>query len=174
MRRSLALSALVVAALAGVAVSAAAVGSTGHPVVGMRATQLGSVLVAADGRTLYLFTADTSKTSACYGACAGAWPPLLAKGTVVAGNGLKGSLLGTVKRKDGTLQVMYAGHPLYFFANDAKAGQTKGQGSRTFGGRWFVLSPAGVKVVAANKLPGGTAVNPPQTTTNSSGGGYGK
>jgi predicted lipoprotein with Yx(FWY)xxD motif len=174
MRRSLALSALVAAFLAGVAVAAAAGGSTGHPVVGMRATPLGSVLVAANGRTLYLFTGDTSKASSCYGACAGAWPPLLAKGQVVTGTGLKGSLVGTVERKDGTLQVTYAGHPLYFFARDGKAGQTKGQGSRNFGGRWFVLSPAGVKVVAKNKLPGGTAVNPPQTTTNSSGGGYGK
>jgi len=174
MRRSLALSALVAAVLAGVAVAAAAGGSARNPVVGMRATPLGSVLVAANGRTLYLFTGDTSKASSCYGACAGAWPPLLAKGTVVAGTGLKGSLVGTVARKDGTLQVTYAGHPLYLFARDGKAGQTNGQGSRTFGGRWFVLSPAGVKVVAANKLPGGTAVNPPQTTTNSSGGGYNK
>lgn len=175
MRRSLALSALVVVVvLAGVAVSAAAIGSTGHPVVGMRATPLGSVLVAANGRTLYLFTADTSKASSCYGACAAVWRPLIAKGSVATGSGLKGSLVGTLERKDGTLQVTYAGHPLYFFARDAKAGQTKGQGSRNFGGRWFVLSPAGVKVVAANKLPGGTAVNPPLTTTNSSGAGYGK
>lgn len=173
MRRSLALSTLVAALLAGVAVAAAA-GPTGNPVVGMRATQLGSVLVAANGRTLYLFTGDTSKASTCYGACAAAWPPLLAKGSVAAGTGLKGSLVGTVARKDGTLQVTYAGHPLYFFARDGKAGQTKGQASKNFGGRWFVLSPAGVKVIAANKLPGGTAVNPPQTTTNSSGGGYGK
>ena len=174
MRRSLAICALAAAVLAGVAVAAAAGGSNRNPVVGMRATPLGSVLVGANGRTLYLFTGDTAKASACYGACAGAWPPLLAKGTVVAITGLKGSLVGTIERKDGTLQVTYAGHPLYFFARDGKAGQTKGQGIRTFGGRWFVLSPAGVKVVPAHKLPGGTVVNPPQTTTNSSGGSYGK
>ncbi len=174
MRRSLALSVLVAAALAGVVVAAAAGGPTRKPVVGMRTTPLGSVLVAANGRTLYLFTRDTAKTSSCYGKCAVAWPPLLAKGSVVAGAGLKGALAGTVARKDGKLQVTYAGHPLYFSARDGKAGQTKGQASRNFGGRWFVLSPGGVKVVAANKLPGGTAVDPPHTTTNSSGGGYGK
>ena len=174
MRRSFALSALVAALLAGVAVSAVATGSTGHPVVGMRATPLGTVLVAANGRTLYLFTADTPKASACYGACAHAWPPLLVKGTAVAGRGLRSSLVGTLERRNGTLQVTYAGHPLYLFAGDVKAGQTKGQGGIFFGGRWFMLAPSGVKVVAANKLPGGTAVNPPQTTTNSSGGGYGK
>ena len=174
MRRSLALSALVAAVLAGVAVAAASGSSARRPVVGMRTTPLGSVLVAANGHTLYLFTGDTAKASSCYGKCAAAWPPLLAKGPVAAGSGLKGSLVGTVARKDGTLQVTYAGHPLYFFARDGKAGETKGQASRTFGGRWFVLSPAGIKVVAANKLPGGTAVNPPQTTTNSTGGGYNK
>jgi predicted lipoprotein with Yx(FWY)xxD motif len=174
MRRSFVLSALAAALLAGVAVSAAAFGSTGHPVVGMRATPLGSVLVAANGRTLYLFTADKGKASACYGACAHAWPPLLVKkGTVATGSGLKGDLVGTTKRKDGTFQVTYAGHPLYLFAGDAKAGQTKGQGDTFFGGRWFVLAPSGVKVVAANKPPAGTVVNPPQTTTNSSGKGYG-
>jgi predicted lipoprotein with Yx(FWY)xxD motif len=174
MRRSLVICALAAAVLLGVAVAAAAGGSNRNPVVGMRATPLGSVLVAANGRTLYLFTGDSSKASSCYGSCAAVWPPLLAKGTVAAGSGLKGSLVGTVERKDGTLQVTYAGHPLYFFAHDGKAGQTKGQASRNFGGRWFVLSPAGIKVVAAHKLPGGTAVNPPQTTTNSTGGSYNK
>ena len=99
MRRSLALSALVAAALAGVVVAAAAGGPTRKPVVGMRATPLGSVLVAANGRTLYLFTGDTAKASSCYGKCAAAWPPLLAKGPVVAGSGLKGSLVGTLRAR---------------------------------------------------------------------------
>jgi predicted lipoprotein with Yx(FWY)xxD motif len=170
MRRSLAVSVLAAAALAGAALSAVAIGSTGHPSVSLRATRLGSVLVAGNGRTLYLFTADR-KTSSCTGACAAAWPPLLAKGSLAAGAGVKSGLLGTVKRPDGTRQVTYAGHPLYFFALDVRAGQTKGEGVAHFGGRWFALSPKGLKVVAA-KTEGGTVVRPPATTTNSSGGGY--
>jgi predicted lipoprotein with Yx(FWY)xxD motif len=165
MRRSFAVSILAAAALAGAAVSAVALGSTGHPGISLRATRFGSVLVAANGRTLYLFTADR-KTSACTGACAALWPPLLAKGTVDAGDGVKTSLLGAVKRADGTRQVTYAGHPLYFFARDAKAGQMKGEG---FGGRWFVLSPRGVKVMV-HATASGTVVKPPTTTTNSNGG----
>ena len=171
MRRSFAVSILAAAALAGAAVSAVAVGSTGRPGVSLRATRFGSVLVATNGRTLYLFTADR-KTSACTGACAALWPPLLAKGSVVAGAGVSSSLLGTVTRPDGTRRVTYAGHPLYFFAGDAKAGQMKGEGVVHFGGKWFVLSPRGVKVVIATTA-GGTVVKPPTTTTNSNGG-YGK
>ena len=171
MRRSFAVSILAAAALAGAAVSAVALGSTSHPGVSLRTTRFGSVLVAANGRTLYLFTAD-GKTSACTGACAALWPPLLAKGSVVAGAGVSSSLLGTVKRPGGTRQVTYAGHPLYFFAGDAKAGQMKGEGIVHFGGKWFVLSPRGVKVVIATTA-GGTVVKPPTTTTNSNGG-YGK
>ncbi|HEY5058542.1 MAG TPA: hypothetical protein VII51_05955 [Gaiellaceae bacterium] len=170
MRRSFAVAVLA-AALAGAAVSAVASGATGHPAVSLRSTPLGSVLVAGNGRTLYLFTADR-KTSACTGPCAALWPPLLAKGSPTAGAGVKSSLLGTVKRLDGTRQVTYAGHPLYFFAPDARAGQTKGEGIVHFGGKWFVLSPLGMKVVAV-KTSGGTVVKPPTTTTNSNGG-YGK
>jgi predicted lipoprotein with Yx(FWY)xxD motif len=171
MRRSFAVTVLAAAALAGAALSAAAFASAGHPSVSLRATRLGSVLVAGNGRTLYLFTADR-KTSTCTGACAAAWPPLLAKGSLVAGAGVKSALLGTVRRSDGTRQVTYAGHPLYLFALDVRAGQTKGEGIAHFGGRWFVLSPKGLKVVAA-RTEGGTVVRPPVTTTNAAGGGYG-
>lgn len=167
MRRFAAVSALVAAALAGVAVSAA-IGVGGSPVVGLRTTPLGAVLAAADGRTLYLFTSDTARKSACYGACANVWKPLLAKGSPAAGTGVESSLLGTVKRKDGTVQVTYAGHPLYLFAKDARAGQTKGQGSQSFGGRWWVVSAKGIKVVAANPPGSAPVIKPPHTTTNSS------
>ena len=113
--------------------------------ISLRTTKLGKVLVAANGRTLYLFTADKSKTSACYGQCAGYWPPLIAQ-KPTAGTGLKASLLGTTKRKDGKLQVTYARHPLYFFAEDKKPGDVNGQGFVHFGGTWWVISAAGTKV----------------------------
>jgi len=109
--------ALVVTFLAAAALAATtAVASTNKsPSISLRTTKVGKVLVAANGRTLYLFTADKDKKSTCYGQCVGYWPPLIgAKATV--GAGLKASLLGTTKRRGGKLQVTYGGHPLYFFA----------------------------------------------------------
>lgn len=110
--------------------------------VDVRSTSLGDVLVDATGRTLYLFTPDTGGTSTCYGQCATAWPPLLTSGTPVAGSGVDASLLGTTTRTDGSVQVTYAGHPLYYFAKDSAPGQTNGEG---VGGVWYAVSPAGAK-----------------------------
>ena len=104
-----------------------------------------STLVDGNGFTLYLFTKDAGTTSACSGGCAKAWPPLTVTGSAVAGAGLDASKLGTTTRADGTTQVTYNGHPLYRFATDTAPGQANGQGS---GGVWFVVSPAGDKVVA--------------------------
>jgi predicted lipoprotein with Yx(FWY)xxD motif len=113
--------------------------------ISLRKTAVGKVLVAANGRTLYLFTADKSGKSKCYGQCAAFWPPLIA-GKPSVGAGLKASKLGTTKRRNGKLQVTYAGHPLYFFAEDKKAGQIKGQGFVHFGGSWWVVSAAGMSI----------------------------
>ena len=110
---------------------------------------LGKILVNSKGRTLYLFQGDTGTKSACSGACAAAWPPLVAKGKPTAGSGVKASLIGTSKRSDGTKQVTYNGHPLYLFKGDTAAGQTSGQGSSAFGALWYVLSPAGRQITAA-------------------------
>src|SRR4051812_10802876 len=95
-------------------VAAAALGATAAVAsthtsssVSLRTTKVGKVIVAANGRTLYLFTADKGK-SACYGQCASYWPPLIAQ-KPTAGAGLKASLLGTTKRRDGKLQVTYGG-----------------------------------------------------------------
>ena len=109
-------------------------------------SSLGSILVNASGRTLYLFKADSTTMSACTGACATAWPPLLANGTPTAGTGLTASKLGTVSRSGGNRQVTYNGHPLYLFIKDTKPGQTTGQGVTAFGAAWFAVSPAGNQI----------------------------
>jgi predicted lipoprotein with Yx(FWY)xxD motif len=109
-------------------------------------TRLGRILVDSKGITLYDFPPDKGTTSVCYGACAALWPPLLTKGKPVAGQGVRASLLGTTKRKDGKLEVTYNGHPLYYFVSDRKPGQTTGQGVNQFGGPWWVLSPAGKEI----------------------------
>jgi predicted lipoprotein with Yx(FWY)xxD motif len=134
-------------------------------------TALGRILVDGRGRTLYMFAADKGKTSVCYGKCAAFWPPLITGSRHVAATGLKASLLGTTTRKGGTLQVTYAGHPLYLFVKDSKAGQTTGQGVNAVGGLWWVVSPTGavIKKKAAAPTPAPTQTTPATTTT----GGYG-
>jgi predicted lipoprotein with Yx(FWY)xxD motif len=107
---------------------------------------LGTFLVGPDGRTLYLFKKDSGTTSACTGACAKAWPPLTTTGAPTATGAATASLLGTAKRQDGTTEVTYAGHPLYYFAGDAASGDANGQGVDHFGGEWYVLSPSGAAI----------------------------
>ena len=109
-------------------------------------SRLGRILVDSKGITLYDFVADKGTTSACYGACAALWPPLLTHGKPIAGVGVRASLLGTTKRKDGKLEVTYGGHPLHYFVTDRKPGQTTGQGVNQFGGPWWVLSPRGKEI----------------------------
>jgi len=106
----------------------------------------GMALVDDKGRTLYLWEADKSSTSTCTGACIAAWPAAIASGTPMAGNGVDQSLLGTTKRSDGTEQVTYNGHPLYYFSADTSAGMAKGQGSKAFGAGWYVLNAKGSKI----------------------------
>jgi predicted lipoprotein with Yx(FWY)xxD motif len=132
--------------------------------VGVGNSGLGSILVSSSGHTLYLFKADIGTKSACSGACAGAWPPLLAKGTPTVGAGLTASRLGTTVRSDGERQVTYNGHPLYLFVKDQKPGQTTGQGVTAFGAAWFALTPAGNQATAPASTSGGSV--------SSVGGGY--
>jgi predicted lipoprotein with Yx(FWY)xxD motif len=168
MRFTRILAALVVAsALTGTALAA----SGSIAVVKVRATSLGSTLVASNGKTLYMFAHDTSTKSTCSGMCATYWPPLATTGKPKAGPGVHAALLGTTHRAGGTLQVTYHGHPLYFFANDKKAGATSGEGLKAFGGKWYVLSPAGLKIVSAPMTTTTTTTTTP--TTTGGGGGYG-
>lgn len=95
-------------------------------------------LVDEEGHSLYVFTLDTERTSTCEGECAGAWPPLL--GDPVAGEGVDQSLLGNAERGNGSIQVTYAGQPLYRYSEDASPGDTEGHG---FNGFWFLVGPDG-------------------------------
>src|SRR3954453_6874769 len=117
------------------------------PVVSTATTSLGRILVDARGHTLYLFGKDTKGKRACSGACAAAWPPLIATAKPRAGAGAEASRLGTTRRADGRLQVTYNRHPVYTFVKDTQKGQTKGEGLNAFGGTWDALSAAGTKVV---------------------------
>jgi predicted lipoprotein with Yx(FWY)xxD motif len=120
-------------------------------------TSLGRILVDARGHTLYLFGKDKNGKSACSGACAAAWPPLIATAKPRARDGAEASRLGTTRRADGRLQVTYNRHPVYTFVKDTKKGQTNGEGLKAFGATWDALSAAGAKVVkhGAQSSPGG-------------------
>ena len=130
----------------GKAAAASAPAPSGGPSVKLASTGLGKVLVDARGRTLYLFEADKGTKSACDGACASIWPPLVTKGKPTAGAGVSASKLGTTKRSDGTTALTYNGHPLYTYAGDTAAGQTSGQGLDDYGAEWYALSARGDKI----------------------------
>jgi predicted lipoprotein with Yx(FWY)xxD motif len=106
--------------------------------------ELGSILVAGPKRrTVYLFAADKGPSSMCSGACAEVWPPLTTSGNPKAMGGAHSADLGTITRSDGTKQVTYKGHPLYYYVGDPQSGDTSGQGINSFGAAWYVLSPSG-------------------------------
>jgi predicted lipoprotein with Yx(FWY)xxD motif len=153
------------AALAGAVFVAAALGDTSSAssqqaskgaLVALRKTSLGSVLVDARGRTLYLFEKDGRGRSVCYGACAGYWPPLYSAATPRAARGVHARLLGLTKRADGKRQVTYAGHPLYTFVGDKKAGQTTGEGLTDFGAAWDAVAESGRAVEPTAADSGGS------------------
>jgi predicted lipoprotein with Yx(FWY)xxD motif len=109
-------------------------------------SKLGPILVDGAGRTLYLFAADTGSTSTCYQSCAQYWPPLLTNGAPQAGTGAAASLLATTKRTDGTTEVTYGGHPLYYVVTDHNPGDATGQAVNNFGALWFAVGPDGKQV----------------------------
>ena len=95
--------------------------------------KVGTFLADAKGRALYLFEADKGTTSTCYSACASLWPPLTSSGRVTPATGISAALLGTTRRHDGTTEVTYKGHPLYYFAGD-------------FAPNWYLVAPSGNKI----------------------------
>jgi predicted lipoprotein with Yx(FWY)xxD motif len=143
------------------------------PGIGAAALPPGRALVDGAGRALYLFEADQGSTSACTGPCAQVWPPLLADGPPPATAGAaQASLVGTSMRADGSRQVTYNGHPLYYFAGDTAPGDVKGQGIHNFGGGWYVVTPAGDKIDQDDGDAAPPAVAP-SAPAASSGTGYG-
>lgn len=132
--------------------SAAAGGSAAGAAASVATTtgSLGTYLTTASGRTLYDFAADKGSTSTCYGSCATYWPPLLTTGAPTASGGADAGKLGITKRSDGTTQVTYGGHPLYTYAADSAAGETKGQAVNVNGGLWWVVGSDGTPITSAS------------------------
>jgi predicted lipoprotein with Yx(FWY)xxD motif len=120
--------------------------SSSRAAIALKNTSLGRILVGGKGMTIYLFEKDKGTMSTCTAACAQFWPPVTTKGAAKAGAGVAAAKLGTTKRSDGSTQVTYDGHPLYYYSGDMKPGDVTGQGLDTFGGLWWVLSPSGMAI----------------------------
>ena len=158
------------------AAGSSASASTTGTVITTQAGSAGTFLTNGSGRTVYLWAKDGTNMSACSGACAAAWPPVPATGTLTATGSAKASDLGTITRSDGTKQVTYDGHPLYYFVGDSAAGQTNGQGSDNFGAPWWLVAPSGSKITgsdtatAAAPAPAPAASSAP--SSSNAGGGW--
>jgi predicted lipoprotein with Yx(FWY)xxD motif len=114
--------------------------------VDLAKVSFGKVLVGPNGHTVYLFEKDKGTTSKCTGKCATVWTPLTTSGQPQAGTGLSAARLSTSKRSDGATQVTYGGHPLYYYEDDKRPGQTEGEGSKEFGAEWYAVGANGNKV----------------------------
>jgi predicted lipoprotein with Yx(FWY)xxD motif len=137
------------------ATSSAAVGSRGavRPVtIGTARGTHGTYLTGPSGRALYIWVADSDGVSNCSGACPTFWPPLLGKGRPSFGSGVNPSALSTIVRPDGSEQVSYDGHPLYYSASDPGPGTTHSEGTDSFGDRWWLLAPSG-RAITIRGLP---------------------
>jgi predicted lipoprotein with Yx(FWY)xxD motif len=122
-------------------------GTSGQTIKTASVGNLGPILVDGAGRTVYLFEKDKGNQSSCSGSCASVWPPVTTSVKPQPGSGADASKLSTTKRSDGTTEVSYAGHPLYYYAPDGTSGgSTGGQGLDQFGAKWYVLSPSGSAV----------------------------
>jgi predicted lipoprotein with Yx(FWY)xxD motif len=147
--------------------SAAAAAGSGL-VITTKSGSAGAFLTDGSGRAVYLWVKDGKGSSACSGACAGAWPPVTTTGTVTASGGVNMGDLSTITRSGGAKQVVYDGHPLYYFSGDSGPGQVNGQGSDGFGAKWWLVDPAGTSITAAVKVPSGAS---PSGSASSAGGG---
>lgn len=161
--------------------SPAASGSgSGATVITTASTSGGAVLTDGSGRAVYAWVKDTGDASACSGACASAWPPVIATGSVTAAGRASTSDLGTITRSDGTKQVTYDRHPLYYYAGDSAAGMASGQGSDSFGAKWWLVAPSGSDVTASvssftvsgGSTGGGSAPAAPGSSKSAGLGGY--
>lgn len=135
--------------------SASGAGSGGALVLSTAQGTDGTYLTGASGRAVYLWLGDSGATSKCSGSCATSWPPVIAASAPKTSGAAVAADLGTTKRSDGSMQVTYKGHPLYYFAGDGQAGMTNGQGSTGFGARWWLVSPAGVAITKSASSSGG-------------------
>jgi predicted lipoprotein with Yx(FWY)xxD motif len=128
------------------AASAMSAATQSRTTVTARGSSYGTILYDGRGFALYAFTKDAAGRSNCSGACAAVWPPYTVPTRAAAAKGVSPSLLGTIERGDGRLQVTYAGRPLYYYVGDRRPRQVLCQNVAEFGGTWLVVRPDGTLV----------------------------
>ncbi len=129
------------------AATPASTGTTNAVLIATKHNKLGTVLAAGPKKlTVYMFEADKGPASTCTGACAQAWPPVTTSGAPAVAGSVNGAKIKTISRSDGTTQVTYNGHPLYFFVRDKDDEDAYGEGVKAFGADWYVLAPSGSKI----------------------------
>jgi predicted lipoprotein with Yx(FWY)xxD motif len=155
------------------AAAASATGTGGSAtalVITTKSSSAGSFLTNGSGRAIYLWEKDSMNSSACSGGCASAWPPVTATGALTASGSVNKADLSTFTRSDGTKQVAYDGHPLYYFEGDSGPGTDTGQGSDAFGAKWWLVDPAGTAITTAVTVSG--AAPSAAASSKAAGGGY--
>lgn len=151
MRRILTLAVLTVGVIpvAAATLLAAPAGASGvRAKIQLRETKAGKILVNARGYTVYAFSRDSRNKDACQriSHCLTAWPPVKTSGKPIAGPGVRKGLLGTIKLKNGTEQVTYAGHPLYTYIGDSSPAEVTFINIYQLGGYWPAVNAAGREV----------------------------
>jgi predicted lipoprotein with Yx(FWY)xxD motif len=154
--------------------ASAAAGATGALSLATAASKdHGTILTNGDGRAVYLFEADTDGTSKCLAAdCVKVWPAVTSTAAASAATGVDATKLSTTKRPDGTSQVSYNNHPLYYFIKDTGPGTTTGQGIKNFGGSWYLVDPTKGAAIDDDEAPAAPAATPAPAATGNSGYGY--
>ena len=142
--------------------------ASGAVKIGTEQSKYGTIL-EANNKTLYALSSDTATTSSCSSTCAKVWPPLTVTAVPSFGPGVSQARFSHLSRSDGSQQLSYGGHPLYWFVHDTAPGQTSGEGIHAFGGVWDVVSVAGQPVTAPSS---GASTSGSTTTTSKSYGGY--
>ncbi len=153
----------------GASASASSAGGSGaSTVIKTMSGSAGAFLTDGSGRAVYLWMKDPMGKSDCVNACLSARPPVIASGMLTGTGGVKSSDLSTITRSDGTKQVAYDGHALYYFSGDSGAGQVNGQGLNGFGAKWWLVAPTGAQITAAKVTVGGGAGSPSSSGTSGS------
>ena len=144
--------------------SASAQGGGSAMTITTKSGSAGTYLTDGSGRTVYLWVKDPMGKSVCDGACAGAWPPVTTTGSPTASGSAMSSALTTFTRSDGTKQVLYDGHALYYFVGDTSPGATKGQGLDGFGAKWWLVAPSGASITGAASGGSGSSPSAPASS----------
>jgi predicted lipoprotein with Yx(FWY)xxD motif len=124
--------------------------SSSSPTIGTAKGSVGTYLVGASGRALYLWAADSKGKSSCSGSCASTWTPLTASSMPHVMGGANAADISLISRSDGRKQVTYNGHPLYYYSADTSAGMTSGEGTNSFGAKWWLVAPSGSGITSAS------------------------